>query len=436
MTDRAFEIVGQRKEQEHKPTEKKKWYQGKPVLSIGILAVILIGCLFAEAVMTKDPTYMDLLNYNKGPGREFLFGTDTMGRDIFSMIWYGGRISLLIGVLSTVISTFIAVVVGAFSGAAPGWLDNLVMRFFSMIWYGGRISLLIGVLSTVISTFIAVVVGAFSGAAPGWLDNLVMRFTEIFLSIPSLLLVILLQAIMGKANVVSLSVVIGITSWTSIAKVVRTEVRQIRNSEYVIASRCMGGGFFHILWKHLAPNFISSIMFMVIKVVRTEVRQIRNSEYVIASRCMGGGFFHILWKHLAPNFISSIMFMVIMNVRTAIISESTLSFMGIGLPLEIVSWGSMLSLSEKALMTNSWWIILIPGIFLVGTESTLSFMGIGLPLEIVSWGSMLSLSEKALMTNSWWIILIPGIFLVGTLLCLTNIGNYMRKNVNRKESNL
>lgn len=295
MTDRAFEIVGQRKEQEHKPTEKKKWYQGKPVLSMGILAVILIGCLFAEAVMTKDPTYMDLLNYNKEPGREFLFGTDTMGRDIFSMIWYGGRISLLIGVLSTVISTFIAVIVGAFSGAAPGWLDNLVMRF-----------------------------------------------TEIFLSIPSLLLVILLQAIMGKANVISLSVVIGITSWTSIAKVVRTEVRQIRNSEYVIASRCMGGGFFHILWKHLAPNFISSIMFMVI-----------------------------------------------MNVRTAIISESTLSF-----------------------------------------------MGIGLPLEIVSWGSMLSLSEKALMTNSWWIILIPGIFLVGTLLCLTNIGNYMRKNVNRKESNL
>lgn len=295
MTDRAFEIVGQRKEQEHNPTEKKKWYQGKPVLSMGILAVILIGCLFAETVMTKDPTYMDLLNYNKAPCREFLFGTDTMGRDIFSMIWYGGRISLLIGVLSTVISTFIAVVVGAFSGAAPEWLDNLVMRF-----------------------------------------------TEIFLSIPSLLLVILLQAIMGKANVISLSVVIGITSWTSIAKVVRTEVRQIRNSEYVIASRCMGGGFFHILWKHLAPNFISSIMFMVI-----------------------------------------------MNVRTAIISESTLSF-----------------------------------------------MGIGLPLEIVSWGSMLSLSEKALMTNSWWIILIPGIFLVGTLLCLTNIGNYMRKNVNRKESNL
>ena len=295
MTDTAFEIVGQRDIQEEQPSPKKKWYQGKPVLSAGILAVILLGCFFAEAVMTKDPSYRDLLNYNKAPDREFLFGTDTMGRDIFSMIWYGGRISLTIGALSTLISTVVAVVIGAFSGAAPQWLDNLLMRF-----------------------------------------------TEIFLSVPSLLLVILFQAILGKANVLSLSIVIGLTGWTSIAKVVRTEVRQIRNSEYVIASRCMGGRFFHILWKHLAPNFVSSIMFMVI-----------------------------------------------MNVRSAIISESTLSF-----------------------------------------------MGIGLPLEIVSWGSMLSLSEKALMTNSWWIILIPGIFLVGTLLCLTNIGNYMRKHVNRKESNL
>lgn len=295
MTDTAFEIVGQRDIQEEQPSPKKKWYQGKPVLSAGILAVILLGCFFAEAVMTKDPSYMDLLNYNKAPDGEFLFGTDTMGRDIFSMIWYGGRISLTIGALSTLISTVVAVVIGAFSGAAPQWLDNLLMRF-----------------------------------------------TEIFLSVPSLLLVILFQAILGKANVLSLSIVIGLTGWTGIAKVVRTEVRQIRNSEYVIASRCMGGRFFHILWKHLAPNFVSSIMFMVI-----------------------------------------------MNVRSAIISESTLSF-----------------------------------------------MGIGLPLEIVSWGSMLSLSEKALMTNSWWIILIPGIFLVGTLLCLTNIGNYMRKHVNRKESNL
>ena len=295
MTERAFELTGIRSIQETVPEKKKKWYQGKPMVSVAILLLIVLGCVCAEWIMTKDPTYMDLLNYNKAPDREFLFGTDTMGRDIFSMIWYGGRISLIIGGLSTVISTLIAVIVGAFSGMAPAWLDEAIMRF-----------------------------------------------TEIFLSVPSLLLIILLQAIMGKATVLSLSFVIGVTSWTSIAKVVRTEVRQIRNSEFVIASRCMGGGFFHILWKHLAPNFFSAIMFMVI-----------------------------------------------MNVRTAMMSEATLSF-----------------------------------------------MGIGLPVEIITWGSMLSLAEKALMTDSWWIILIPGLFLVVTVLCLTNIGNACRQQANRRESNL
>ena len=278
MTNHLFELAGNRKTETVIPKSKKKWYQGKPVVSAAILILIVLGCLCAELIMTKDPTYMDLLNYNKAPDREFLFGTDTMGRDIFSMIWYGGRISILIGGLATVISTFIAVVVGAFSGVAPAWLDELI---------------------------------------------------------------ILLQAIMGDANILSLSFVIGVTSWTSIAKVVRTEVRQIRNSEYIIAARCMGAGFFRILWKHLVPNFFSSIMFMVV-----------------------------------------------MNVRTAMISEATLSF-----------------------------------------------MGIGLPIEVITWGSMLSLSDKALMTGSWWIILIPGLFLITTVLCLTNIGNACRERTNRKESN-
>ena len=187
MTNNSFELAGIRKTETVISKSKKKWYEGKPVVSAVILILIILGCLGAELIMTKDPAYMDLLNYNKAPNAEFLFGTDTMGRDIFSMIWYGGRISILIGGLATVISTFIAVVVGAFSGVAPAWLDEMIMRF-----------------------------------------------TEVFLSIPTLLLIILLQAILGNANILSLSFVIGVTSWTSIAKVVRTEVRQIRNSEYII----------------------------------------------------------------------------------------------------------------------------------------------------------------------------------------------------------
>ena len=289
-----FTLVGIRPEP---PAPQKKVRRCKdfPWVSAILLAVIVVCCLFAELIMTKDPSYLDLKNFNIAPNGEFLFGTDTLGRDIFSGIWYGGRISIMIGFLATVISTFIAVVYGSVSGIAPQWLDTALMRF-----------------------------------------------TEILLSVPGLLLVLFLQAILGSANVLTLSIVIGATSWASIAKVIRTEVRQIRGSEYVVASRCMGGKFFHIL------------------------------------RC-----------HLAPNFIASIMFMVVMNVRGAI-----------------------------------------------GSESTLSFMGMGLPLEIISWGSMLSLAEKALLTDSWWIILIPGIFLVTLLMCLTNIGNFLRKSANRKESNL
>lgn len=295
MTDHElFTVVGIRPEA---PVSAKKQKRGKdfPWASVILLSAIVLCCLAAELLMTKDPTYLDLNNYNVAPNSEFLFGSDTLGRDIFSGIWYGGRISITIGFLATLISAFIAVVYGSISGIAPAWLDNLMMRF-----------------------------------------------TEIFLSVPGLLLVLFFQAILGEASVISLSIVIGVTSWASIAKVIRTEVRQIRNSEYVVASRCMGGKFFHILGKHLAPNFIASIMFMVV-----------------------------------------------MNVRGAI-----------------------------------------------GSESTLSFMGMGLPLEIISWGSMLSLSEKALMTGSWWIILIPGAFLITLLMCLTNIGNYLRRNANRKESNL
>ena len=290
----AFEIVGMRKMEESPVSARKKGAK-MPVISLVILGLIVAGCLILPFVIGKDPSYMDLMNANQVPSRQFLFGTDTMGRDIFTMIWSGGRISLFIGCVSTLISTVIAILFGGLSGIAPQWADTLLMRF-----------------------------------------------TEIFLSIPNLLLVILLQAILGKANVLSVSLVIGVTSWASIAKVVRTEVRQIRSSDYVTASRCMGGGFFHVLGRHLTPNFLPAIQFMVV-----------------------------------------------MNVRSAIVAESTLSF-----------------------------------------------MGMGLPLETVSWGSMLSLAEKALLTGSWWMIIVPGGFLVVTLMAMTEVGQFLQKELNQKESNL
>ena len=295
MDSSQFTVVGRRQAGSAASCGKTKRCQRKPVLSTVILAGITAGCLCCGLFLPGDPGFMDLAHPSQAPGREFWFGTDTMGRDIFSMIWSGGRVSLTIGFLSTLISTAAAILYGTASGLAPHRLDALLMRL-----------------------------------------------AEIFLSIPGLLSVILIQSALGKPNVLSLSFAIGITGWMSIAKVIRTEVRRLRASEYVVAAKCTGGGFFHILRRHLMPNFISGIMFMVV-----------------------------------------------MNVRSAI-----------------------------------------------AAESALSFMGIGLPLEIISWGSMLSLAERALLSGCWWIIFIPGIFLVTTLLCVTDIGNYLRQNANRKDSYL
>ena len=294
MADEGFVLTGIRPLPEAPPQGRPPRQSG-PVLPAVVLAVVVLGCLGCDLVMTKDPAYMDLMNCSRPPDREFLFGTDTMGRDIFSMIWHGGRLSLFIGVTAAAVSTVLGVVFGAVSGCAPGWLDAALMRL-----------------------------------------------TEIWLSVPSLLLTVLLQAALGRASPLSLALVIGASDWTAIAKVVRTEVRQLRNSEYILAAKSMGGGFFYLLRRHLAPNFIPSILFMVV-----------------------------------------------MNVRTAI-----------------------------------------------AAESTLSFMGLGLPLETVTWGSMLSLSEKALLSGAWWIILIPGGFLTVTLLCVTSLGDYLRKSASRRERNL
>lgn len=295
MTDaERFTLVGTR---ELPPREAPKRHRldGFPWVSLAVLAVIVLGCLACDLLMTHDPTYLDLAHCSEAPNGTFFFGTDALGRDLFSGIWYGGRISLTIGVLATLLSTAVATVYGTVSGLAPQWLDTLLMRL-----------------------------------------------TELFLSVPNLLLIVFLQAILGQANAVSISVTIGLTNWAGIAKIVRTEVRQLRHSEYVLAARAMGGGFFHVLVRHLFPNFFSAILFMVV-----------------------------------------------MNLRGAIVAESTLSF-----------------------------------------------LGLGLPLEAVSWGSMLSLSEKALLSGAWWVILLPGAFLIAVLLCVTNLGNYLRRQATRKESNL
>ena len=252
-----------------------------PVISAAIFSLIVLLCIIMPIFDGGDATRMDFEALNMPPSADHLFGTDPLGRDIFKMLWHGGRVSIYIGLFATVISTVIAMIYGTISG-------------------------LMGETG----------------------DALLMRFVELLMSVPSILYVISIQAILGNPTATSVAVVIGLTSWMNIAKMVRTEVLRVRKTEYVLSAKQMGGKFFYLLRRHLLPNFVPAILFMVVS-----------------------------------------------NIGAAIATEATLSFMGIGLPTTIVSWGSLMSLSERALLTDSWWIIIIPGLFLVTSLVCITNLG-------------------------------------------------------------
>ena len=269
--------------------------QKRPLWAMTILCVIAAGCILAGLISPYDVSDMDPAALMQAPSLKHLFGTDTLGRDLFSMIWYGGRLSIYIGLLASLISTVIAVLYGAAAGLAKERVSDIMMRF-----------------------------------------------TEILMSVPQILLLIFLQAMWGKATPTSIAVIIGVTGWMNISKIVRSEVRQIGESDYVLAARTFGAGFLYIVRKHLLPNLVSAMMFMVVS-----------------------------------------------NISAAI-----------------------------------------------ATEATLSFLGLGLPLTTVSWGSLMSMSQEVLLSGKWWLVLIPGIFLVVTIVCITDIGEYIRRKNNRLYSNL
>jgi peptide/nickel transport system permease protein len=113
----------------------------------------------------------------------------------------------------------------------------------------------------------------------------------------------------------------------------------------------------------------------VAKMVRSEMKQIRRAEYILAAKSAGGKFFYLLWNHYMPNFMPAILFMIVTNLASAIAVEATLSFLGLGLPAEVLSWGSLLSLSQKAMLSGAWWQMVIPGAFLVVTLVCITEIG-------------------------------------------------------------
>ena len=131
MTDPRFEMIGVHPQQ---PEPARKMRRHKPPYSTAlILALIVLPCLFCELFLGVEPGYMDLTQCNIAPNSEHLFGTDALGRDVFAMIWHGGRVSLMIGLISAVIATVLAMLIGSVSALLPRWLDALLMRFTDIL---------------------------------------------------------------------------------------------------------------------------------------------------------------------------------------------------------------------------------------------------------------------------------------------------------------
>jgi peptide/nickel transport system permease protein len=211
---------------------------------------------------------------------------------------------------------------------AKGYLlgtDNLGRDVLSRLIYGSRVSILVGVCAVLVSGLLGTLVGLFSGFYQPF-DQVAMRLADIQLAFPTILLALVIVAVVG-GGMQNLIVVLGITGWVPYARVIRSEVLSIRSSDFVVAARTIGAGDFRILFRHILPNIVAPVI-------------------TIAT----------------------------FQVASAIISESSLSFLGLGIPANIPSWGSMLSQGELYI-SSAWWITMFPGLSLMLVVLAINLLG-------------------------------------------------------------
>lgn len=273
----------------------KRLRKRKPALiGIGVLLVIIFLTVFAPMVTSFDPGKPDLTYKYAEPlsrtkdGKLMLFGGDNLGRDVFTRTLYGGRISMMVGVLATGLSLTIGILVGAIAG-----------------YYGGSI------------------------------DNALMRFVDVFLSMPSLLLLITVLAVWGSAvpkggEVYLIVAVLGILGWPGTARLVRGEFLALKERDFVQAAKSLGAQDGRVIFKHILPNV------------------------------------------MGPIIVS-----ITLGISHTILSEATLSYLGMGIQPPVASWGNMIS-EGRTNMRTAWWLVTFPGLMMVFTTLSLYQIGDGL----------------------------------------------------------
>jgi peptide/nickel transport system permease protein len=255
-----------------------------PLLVVGgtIVGTVSLLAVLAPWLAPYDPTDVNVKAILLAPSWQHWCGTDTLGRDVFSRMLYGARVSLAVGFVAVGISMLIGILLGAIAG------------------YGGRFT-----------------------------DSLIMRWTDMVLCFPTFFLILAVIAFL-KPSIWNIMIVIGLTSWMGVARLVRAEFLSLRQREFVLAARATG---------------------------------------VPALRIIG--------RHLLPNAMSPILVSAILGVAGAVLVESGLSFLGLGVQPPNPSWGNILT-EGKDNIQIAWWLSLYPGLAILITVLGYNLLGEGL----------------------------------------------------------
>ncbi len=248
---------------------------------IVVLALFVLAAL-APLISPYDPNDIDRKHILESPDIHHPFGTDDLGRDVLSRMIWGSRISLAVGFVAVGISSVIGIILGALSG-----------------YYGS------------------------------WTDRIIMRFIDIMLSIPTFFLILAVIAFIGP-GIWNIMIIIGITSWMGVARLVRAEFLSLREREFVLAARALGASDFRIIFRHIMIN------------------------------------------SMAPVFVSAVL-----GVAGAVLVESALSFLGIGVQPPTPSWGNILTLGKDN-MEIAWWLSVFPGLAILITVLGYNLLGEGI----------------------------------------------------------
>ena len=254
------------------------------VVGLVLFGIILFTAVFAPLITSADPMKINLRNMSQPPSLEHWFGTDKTGRDVLARVLYGGRVSILVGLGSGIISAIIGVLIGAYTG------------------YKG-----------------------------GWLDVIALRVSELFMSFPQIILVLLLVSIIGQ-SLINLMIIFVLTGWGGMYRMARARMLSLREEEYVQALQSFG--------------------------LSTPV---------------------ICYKHILPNALGPIMVNITLSTAAFILAEAGLSFLGLGVPAHIPTWGNILNVAQEIrVLQNFWWMWLPVGAVISLFVLSVNFIGDGL----------------------------------------------------------